>query len=199
MVRRDLLDELDRRILSELRRDSRVSRRALARRLGVTAPTVAHRIRRMEEARVITGYTVVTSIDASDLTSPRIPPLICHECKGRVRGPSIVRRMEGRALVFCCTVCEERFDQRRRRLGAPTSQGLVVVVLVGLAVHGAWAAACLGLGACPAPAAMPHLRLPCPEPVPLRDETPWLPVAAPRRRGDRRRATTPGGARDGRV
>lgn len=53
------LDDLDRRIIAELRRDARVSARAVAREVGVAAGTVTQRIARLEEAGVILGYRAV--------------------------------------------------------------------------------------------------------------------------------------------
>jgi Lrp/AsnC family leucine-responsive transcriptional regulator len=50
------MDQTDWRILSELQRDGRLSFKALARRVNLSAPAVADRVRRMEETGVITGY-----------------------------------------------------------------------------------------------------------------------------------------------
>ncbi len=50
------LDRVDWQILSELQRNARLSYTELGRRVGLTAPAVAERIRRMEEAEVIEGY-----------------------------------------------------------------------------------------------------------------------------------------------
>ncbi len=50
------LDELDQGLLRELWRDARQSHRALARRLGSTAPTVGTRIARLEALGLIRGY-----------------------------------------------------------------------------------------------------------------------------------------------
>lgn len=52
------LDALDQRILAELQTDARLSTSELARRVGVSAPTVAERIRKLEAAQVILGYHV---------------------------------------------------------------------------------------------------------------------------------------------
>lgn len=50
------LDSVDWRILDELQRDGRLSFSALARRVNLSSPAVAERVRRLEEAGVITGY-----------------------------------------------------------------------------------------------------------------------------------------------
>ncbi|MFD4422180.1 Lrp/AsnC family transcriptional regulator [Agromyces sp. NPDC058484] len=52
------LDDIDRRILTELRKDARVSQRHLARTIGMSAPAIAERISRLEKSGVIRGYTV---------------------------------------------------------------------------------------------------------------------------------------------
>ncbi len=53
------IDEIDRKILTELLRDCRKSYRAIARRAGVSVGTVLSRIRRMEKTGVIKSYTAV--------------------------------------------------------------------------------------------------------------------------------------------
>jgi len=59
------LDAVDRRILRELMRDARIPRAELARRVGLSSPSVSERVRRLEEAGVITGYRA--SIDPARL------------------------------------------------------------------------------------------------------------------------------------
>lgn len=52
------LDEIDGRLLAFLAADARASVAALAREIGLSAPSVAERLRRLEEAGVVTGYSV---------------------------------------------------------------------------------------------------------------------------------------------
>ncbi len=52
-----LLDRVGWHILEELQTDARISFSELGRRVGLSAPAVAERVRRMEEAGIITGYT----------------------------------------------------------------------------------------------------------------------------------------------
>ena len=54
----NLLDDISLRLLEELQRDARISYSALARRVGLSTPTVIERIRKLEDAGVITGYGV---------------------------------------------------------------------------------------------------------------------------------------------
>lgn len=53
------LDDLDWRILDQLQADGRLSFKELGRRVNLSAPAVAERVRRMEESGVITGYRAV--------------------------------------------------------------------------------------------------------------------------------------------
>jgi len=50
------LDPTDWRILAELQRDGRLSFNQLGRRVNLSSPAVADRVRRLEEAGVIAGY-----------------------------------------------------------------------------------------------------------------------------------------------
>ena len=53
------LDDTDRAILAALLEDARCSQRELARIVGVAQGTITNRLKRMEEAGVIRGYSVV--------------------------------------------------------------------------------------------------------------------------------------------
>ena len=50
------LDDIDWRILAELQADGRLSFNELARRVHLSGPAVAERVRRLEREQVITGY-----------------------------------------------------------------------------------------------------------------------------------------------
>lgn len=52
------IDSLNIRILGELQRDPRLTMSELGRRVGMSSPAVAERVRRLEEARVIRGYSL---------------------------------------------------------------------------------------------------------------------------------------------
>ena len=49
-------DDIDRKILLELQRDARTSYAELGRRVGLTTPAVIERVRKLEDAGIITGY-----------------------------------------------------------------------------------------------------------------------------------------------
>ena len=55
-MQRVRLDEIDRRILEELRDDGRITNVELARRVGISAPPCLRRVRALEEAGLIRGY-----------------------------------------------------------------------------------------------------------------------------------------------
>ncbi|MEM6462569.1 MAG: Lrp/AsnC family transcriptional regulator [Pseudomonadota bacterium] len=50
------LDRIDAKILRELCTDARIPRAELSRRVGLSAPSVADRVRRLEDIGIITGY-----------------------------------------------------------------------------------------------------------------------------------------------
>ena len=51
-----VLDATDRQIISELAQDGRISFAELGRRVSMSSPAVTDRVRRLEQAGVITGY-----------------------------------------------------------------------------------------------------------------------------------------------
>lgn len=61
------LDDIDLRILSALIDNARVSLAELSRDVGLTPPSVSERIKRLEEAGVIGGYTVKINPEALGL------------------------------------------------------------------------------------------------------------------------------------
>lgn len=58
-----LLDDIGWAILHELQENARISFSELGRRVSLTPPAVADRVRRMEEAGLITGYRVEMATD----------------------------------------------------------------------------------------------------------------------------------------
>jgi Lrp/AsnC family transcriptional regulator, leucine-responsive regulatory protein len=50
------IDDIDRRLLAELADDARLSTAELSRRVALSPPAVAERVRRLERSGVITGY-----------------------------------------------------------------------------------------------------------------------------------------------
>ncbi len=64
------LDSTDWQILRELQRDARLSYNELGRRVNLSAPAAAERVRKLEDRGVITGYSVQV-----DLTRVGLPLL----------------------------------------------------------------------------------------------------------------------------
>ncbi len=62
------IDDIDRQILEALFENARMSTAALARRIGLSSPSTGERMKRLEEAGVIGGYTIV--IDPEKLGLP---------------------------------------------------------------------------------------------------------------------------------
>jgi DNA-binding Lrp family transcriptional regulator len=58
------LDAVDREILFHLRQDGRLTNVELAKRVGLTPPPCLRRLKRLEEAGVITGYRAVINPEA---------------------------------------------------------------------------------------------------------------------------------------
>jgi Lrp/AsnC family leucine-responsive transcriptional regulator len=54
-----VLDEIDRKILDLLQRDARMTNAAIAAQVGLTAPSVFERIRKLEQRGVIRGYKAI--------------------------------------------------------------------------------------------------------------------------------------------
>jgi DNA-binding Lrp family transcriptional regulator len=53
-----MLDDLDQKLIAELRADARIPALTLARRLGVSRGTVQNRIARLKRDKIILGFTV---------------------------------------------------------------------------------------------------------------------------------------------
>jgi Lrp/AsnC family transcriptional regulator, leucine-responsive regulatory protein len=97
------LDATDRKIIGELAEDGRISNAELGRRVNLSSPAVAERVRRLERAGVITGYraeldprmlgyslTAIVRVKPAPGQLPRIPELAaeipqvseCHRITG---------------------------------------------------------------------------------------------------------------------
>lgn len=90
------LDEIDVRILEELVENARVPIKLLASRIGLSSPSTAERVRRLEEAGVIEGYSARLNPEALGLPLAvliRIRPLpgeLNHVTRLLAKKPSIV-------------------------------------------------------------------------------------------------------------
>ena len=138
------LDDTDWRIVEELQRDGRVSFTELGRRVALTAPAVAERVRRLEEAGAITGFRA--TVEPSKLgyeiiafvrwTSPgpdcahlgevakEIPEILeCHRITGET---SYIVKVAARSVAHL----EELIDQMM-----PYGSTITSVVLSSSVIH----------------------------------------------------------------
>jgi Lrp/AsnC family leucine-responsive transcriptional regulator len=72
-----LLDETGWRLLEELQENARLSYSELGLRVGLSSPAVAERMRRMEEAGLITGYHAEVKLPALGLPVTAVIRLVC--------------------------------------------------------------------------------------------------------------------------
>src|SRR5689334_20476586 len=82
-----LMDSVGWHILEELQADARINFVELGRRVGLTSPAVAERVRRMEDAGIITGYRV--TVDPAKVGLPisaivRIRTANCRSTMARI-------------------------------------------------------------------------------------------------------------------
>lgn len=73
------MDKVDRRILEELQADARVSFNELSRRVRLSAPAVAERVRRLEASGVVTGYHA--RVDLARVGRP-VQAVVVMDCYG---------------------------------------------------------------------------------------------------------------------
>ncbi len=93
-----MLDEIDKKLLSELQEDARTSYAELGRRVGLTTPAVIERVRKLEDAAIITGYRA--EIDTSKVGLP-ISAFIRMSISG-VDYSHIIEVAEGSSEVLEC-------------------------------------------------------------------------------------------------
>jgi Lrp/AsnC family transcriptional regulator, leucine-responsive regulatory protein len=128
------VDRVDRRILEELQADARLSFNELSRRVRLSAPAVADRVRRLEAVGVITGYHA--RVDPSRVGRP-VEAVVVMDCYGPtcvLRDPDVANWPEVRQFFRVtgqgCSVLvvavpsmpdfEELID-RLARFGRPSS------------------------------------------------------------------------------
>ena len=129
-IEKPSLDEINLRLLGELQRDPRLRTTELARRLGVSAPTVRERLARLEESGVIRGFRL--DLDPAALGLPvaawiRLRP-------GPGQNPRIIE-LAGRTpeVVECHRISGEDCFLFRVQVG---SIGDLETVLDKFTVHG---------------------------------------------------------------
>jgi Lrp/AsnC family transcriptional regulator, leucine-responsive regulatory protein len=136
------VDRVDRRILEELQADARLSFNELSRRVSLSAPAVAERVRRLETTDVITGYHA--RVEPSRVGRP-VEAVVVMDCYGPtcvLRDPDVVTWPEVRQFFRVtgqgCSVLvvavpsmpdfEELID-RLARYGRPSSSMVLADLL----------------------------------------------------------------------
>jgi Lrp/AsnC family transcriptional regulator, leucine-responsive regulatory protein len=118
-----LLDPIGWRILAELQQDARIQFAELGRRVGLSNPAVIERVRRMEEAGIITGYRA--EIDHRKVGIP-----VCAFIRVRVVGNVIPRVIsvakEMSEIYECHRIAGE--DTFLLKVYVPTSEALEKIV-----------------------------------------------------------------------
>ncbi|MEY9213194.1 Lrp/AsnC family transcriptional regulator [Thermobifida halotolerans] len=89
-----MLDAVDWRILTELQEDGRLSYNELSRRVALSPPAVAERVRRMEERGVITGYHAHVDPAAVGLPVVALVQMGCYGPLCLLRDEAAVARPE---------------------------------------------------------------------------------------------------------
>src|SRR5688500_7713690 len=60
------MDELDKKIISELKNNSKISNEHIGEKINLTSQPATNRVKKLEEDNVITGYTIALNQEALD-------------------------------------------------------------------------------------------------------------------------------------
>ncbi len=118
------LDDVDQRIIAELRRDGRASLSDLADRLGIARATVRARMERLSARGEIVGFTVLTR---SDVTAQPVRGLMMIAIEGRGT-ERIIARLAGLPEVIAVHSTNGRWDVVAE-IGTRTLEELDAVLL----------------------------------------------------------------------
>jgi len=125
-------DETDARILSLLSRDAKMRIHVLAKKLGIPASTAHHRIKRMEQSGIISGYTinrdykklgygilahVLVFVDVTELKKMRITQQDIASALSKIEGAQRAEIITGEADLLLTIRCRDMDDYRRVLLG----------------------------------------------------------------------------------
>lgn len=100
------MDDVDQRLIAELRRDGRASLSDLAARLGLTRATVRTRMERLAAKGEIAGFTVLTR---SDVTAAAVRGLMLIGIEGR-GAERIMARLAGLPAVTAVHSTNGKWD-----------------------------------------------------------------------------------------
>ena len=129
-----LLDKAGWEILQALQENARVSWSALGRRVGLSAPAVAERVRRMEDAGLVTGYRAAVDLEklgfpVSAIIRVSAPEEKCPPLKALIKAlPEVlachhVTGSDAYVLTVAATSVKhlESLIERLGRYGTPTT------------------------------------------------------------------------------
>jgi DNA-binding Lrp family transcriptional regulator len=117
------MDDMDMRLIAELRRDGRAALSDLAARLGIGRATVRARMERLAERGEIAGFTVLTR---GDVTAAPVRGLMMIGIEGR-GGEKVMARLQGLPAVMAVHSTNGRWDLIAE-LAAETLQELDAVI-----------------------------------------------------------------------
>jgi Lrp/AsnC family leucine-responsive transcriptional regulator len=128
------MDDLDWALLRELQADARLSYSELSRRVHLSPPAVAERVRRLEESGVVTGYHAHVDLGRAGWSVRAIIRMSCYGPHCVLRDPGLaqwpevyeIHRITGDAcsLLKVAAPSMDRFEQVIDRLapyGRPSS------------------------------------------------------------------------------
>ena len=128
------VDRVDWHILTELQADARLSFNELSRRVKLSAPAVADRVRRLEDAGVVTGYHAHVDLERVGRPVRAVVVMDCYGPTCLLRDPDVARwpdvqqffRVTGQgcSVLVVATVSMEAFEELIDRLasyGRPSS------------------------------------------------------------------------------
>lgn len=129
-----MLDAVDRRLLAELQADARLSFNELSRRVNLSAPAVAERVRRLEAAGVLAGYHAEVDLSRVGRVVTALVQVQCYGPRCVLRDPAVaawpevlqLHRVTGGAccvlMVAVATMAEfESVIDRLAEYGTPSS------------------------------------------------------------------------------
>jgi Lrp/AsnC family leucine-responsive transcriptional regulator len=143
-----LLDKAGREILQALQENARVSWSALGRRVGLSAPAVAERVRRMEDAGLVTGYRAAVDLEklgfpVSAIIRVSAPEEKCPPLKALIKSlPEVlachhVTGSDSYVLTVATTSVKhlEAMIERLGRYGTPTTSVILSSPVAARAVE----------------------------------------------------------------
>ena len=88
------MDELDKKIVRCLSENARMTVKDIARRVCLTSPAVSERIRRLEKAGTIAGYTVLLGRQGGPGAIEALISVSCHGAAPAARGAVLSRHRQ---------------------------------------------------------------------------------------------------------